>query len=438
MESPYQNGAPSGPAKSLWAAVTRPIESHAPLTGKGKVDVVIVGGGFMGLAAALKLVDQGARVALIEAAEIGWGASGRNNGLIAPGLKRDPHEVRRMLDCEAGDRLLELSGDAPKHLFELINRYGIDCDARNDGWIQAAHSRLAIRAIERRVSAWQDLGADVEMVQESVVATRLGTDYYSGAWFDPRGGALNPLAFVRGLATASSGAGARIFESTPMTGLDREAGRWRVKTPDGALICDNVLLCTNAYGNNIEELRATVIPLRTAQVASEPLPEKQVATILPDGEAASDTQRLLTSFRITADNRLIMGGASATAGDESQRLIRHLHLAAGSRFPQLGKIRWQYGWSGYLALTQNHLPVIHRHADGLYAGIGCNGRGIAMATLVGELLAGLVSGLRESDCAVPVTPASRMARFHLRQPGVAVAVVANRLFDNLERKIAGI
>jgi glycine/D-amino acid oxidase-like deaminating enzyme len=222
-----------------------------------------------------------------------------------------------------------------------------------------------------------------------------------------------------------------------MTGLVRDGGRWRVTAPDGALTCENVLLCTNAYGSNIEELRATVIPLRTAQVASEPLPENKVATILPHGEAASDTQRLLTSFRITADSRLIMGGASATAGDESQSLIGHLHLAAARRFPQLGNIRWAYGWSGYLALTRNHLPVIQRHADGLYAGIGCNGRGIAMASLVGELLAGLVSGSSEADCAVPVTSARRMARFHLRRPGVALAVAANRLFDNLERKFVG-
>lgn len=125
-----------------------------------------------------------------------------------------------------------------------------------------------------------------------------------------------------------------------MTGLARDGGQWQLSTPDGVLACENVLLCTNAYGSNIAELRATVIPLRTAQVASEPLPENKLATILPNGEAASDTHRLLTSFRITADNKLIMGGASATAGDESQSLIRHLHVAASKRFPLLGAIRW--------------------------------------------------------------------------------------------------
>lgn len=137
MESPYQNGAPSAPPRSLWTAVTRSIDSPPKLTGVRKVDVGIVGAGFMGLASALKLAEQGARVAVIEAAEVGWGASGRNNGLVAPGLKRDPHEVRRLLGREAGDRLLELSGNALGQLFELIESHGIKCDAVNSGWIQA-------------------------------------------------------------------------------------------------------------------------------------------------------------------------------------------------------------------------------------------------------------------------------------------------------------
>lgn len=401
------------------------------------MDVGIVGAGFMGLAAALMLATQGARVAVLEAADVGWGASGRNNGLIAPGLKRDPHEVRRLLGREAGDRLLEFSGNAPRQLFDLIADHGMECDAVNRGWIQAAHSRFALRTLERRARDWHDLGAEVGMIPESNVAERLGTNYYNGALFDPRGGSLNPLACVRGLARVASAAGAAIYTGTPVTRLNRDGVRWRIRTPDGALKCENVLLCTNAYGNNIRELRATVFPLRTAQVASEPLPENKLATILPKGEAASDTHRLLTSFRITADKRLIMGGASATAGDESKSLIRHLHFAASERFPQLGTIRWQYGWSGYLALTVDHLPAIRRHADGLYSAIGCNGRGIAMSTVIGGLLADLVSGPGEADCAIPITSPRRMVRFHLRYPGVALTVIANRLFDALERRIHG-
>jgi glycine/D-amino acid oxidase-like deaminating enzyme len=131
-----------------------------------------------------------------------------------------------------------------------------------------------------------------------------------------------------------------------------------------------------------------------------------------------------------------MGGAGATAGDEGESLIRHLHRAASKRFPQPGAIRWQYGWSGYLALTRGHLPVILRPGDGVYAGVGCNGRGIAMATTIGSLLADLTSGTSESDCAVPVRPCRRMITFPLRRPGIAVAVAANRLLDRIERRVS--
>lgn len=435
MERPYAKGIPSALPRSLWVAITRPINSHPALTGSEKADVGVVGAGFMGLTAALKLAEQGARVAVIEAAEIGWGATGRNNGLIVPGLKRDPHEVRQLIGSEAGDRLLELSGDAPRRVFELIDNHGIGCHAVQSGWIQAAHSRRADSKIRRRVEEWQALGAGIEMIPESSVSERLGTDYYCGASFDARGGSLNPLAYVRGLAELAEAAGARICTGTPLIDLNRSGGKWTIHTPDGVLACDSVLLCTNAYGDNVKGLRATVIPLRTAQVASEPLPENKIAKILPNGEAASDTHRLLTSFRITPDDRLIMGGASATAGDENPSLMRHLHRAANKRFPDLGAIRWQFGWSGYLALTRDYLPVIFRVEDGLYAGVGCNGRGIAMATVIGALLADLLSGASESDCAVPIRSPRRMARFQLRYPGVAMAVIANRILDYAARRI---
>lgn len=128
--------------------------------------------------------------------------------------------------------------------------------------------------------------------------------------------------------------------------------------------------------------------------------------------------------------------ADATAGDEHPGLLQQLHVAASRRFPDLGAIHWQYGWSGgYLALPRDHLPVILRPGDGIYAGIGCNGRGIAMATLIGRLLADLLSGSGESDCAVPITPPRRMTSFHLRHPGVAMAVIANRLLDDMGRRI---
>ena len=388
----------------------------------------------MGLSAALHLAWSGAKVGVFEAARVGWGASGRNNGLVAPGLKRDPAEVRSTLGRERAERLLRLAGDAPAELFALIKRHSIDCDATNNGWIQAAHAPTAVAQIEKRVRDWSDLGADVTMIPSEEIASRLGTEFYFGASIDRRGGSLNPLAYARGLASVALESGADLFEGTPVSRIDRDGAKWRLTTPAGSILAHSVLCCTNAYNREIGELNAAVLPLRTAQVASAPLAEKHWRSILPQGEAASDTQRLLTSFRITPDKRLIMGGASATAGDEHRGLMLHLHRAARRRFPQLGDIDWQYFWSGYLALTHDHLPQVFKPADGFYAGIACNGRGIAMATATGKRLANIVLTGNEQDCELPIHRTKRVFGYSLRHPGVFAGVLLNRFLDRVERR----
>jgi len=432
MEKPFINGKSAPLPDSLWAAITPPADAYPTLADDHTSDVGIVGGGIMGLAAALFLAESGKSVSLLEAADIGWGASGRNNGLIAPGLKRDPHEVLSTLGNKLGESLLQFSGNAPAKLVKLIRQYSIDCDLTTDGWIQAAHSRFARSTIRKRCQEWQNRGADVELISNAELERKLGTSFYHGAWIDRRGGSINPLAYVRGLARIARHAGANIFCRTPVLRILKNSVGWTLQSSSGTLRCHQVLICTNAYGQ-LPQTRATVMPLRTAQVATEPLTSSQIAMILPDGEAASDTQRLLTSFRITADGRLIMGGASATAGNEQQALFSHLYRAAEKRFPQLGTLHWQFCWSGYLALTPDHLPAIHKHGDGVYSAIGCNGRGIAMATAVGRILMKLLDGANDETCAVPVRPAKPFPGYVLRRPGVAIAVGFNRALDTMSR-----
>jgi len=419
--------------QSLWAATTARPAPFPILQGAHPFDVCIVGGGFMGLSAALTLAGKGVSVAVLEAAEIGWGASGRNNGLVAPGLKRDPWEVRKILGAEIGDRLLRFSNDAPEAVFKLIDELAIDCDVNRGGWIQAAHSKRAMPLIEKRVAEWQVLGAVAEIIPADKVSAELGTDFYAGASRYASGGSINPLAYVVGLAAAAGVAGARIYEQSPAAGVRRENGKWAVASAHGHVTCTQLVFCTNAYNDNIDRLRGTVIPLRTAQVASHPLPRDVAASILPGAAAASDTQRLLTSFRLTADNRLIMGGASATTGDHHPGLVKHLHKAARLRFPDIGNIPWDFGWSGYLALTKDHLPQILRVDDDYYAGIGCNGRGIAMATATGRSIAELICGQDEKDCSVPIRKPKRVLGYGMRRPGVAAGVLYNRFLDTVER-----
>jgi glycine/D-amino acid oxidase-like deaminating enzyme len=218
--------------------------------------------------------------------------------------------------------------------------------------------------------------------------------------------------------------------------VERQGEKWRVVTPQGVLHSAAVICCTNAYNAGIPRLHGCVIPLRTAQVASAALPADLAREILPGGEAASDTQRLLSSFRLTADKRLISGGASATAGNEHDGLFAWLHQGARKRFPQLGDIRWEYGWSGYLALTNNHLPKIFDMGNNCWGGSACNGRGIALATVTGQALAHLVRGQARQQCALPIEAPRRIAGFSLRRPGVAAGVVLKRILDVAERRLS--
>ena len=433
MESPVHPGEITPMPKSLWAATTARPEPYALLQGRVDTDVCVIGGGFLGLSAGLALAERGTSVALLEAGEIGWGASGRNNGLVAPGLKRDPWQVRRMLGADRGDRLLKFSGAAPDRVFDLIEQHGIDCDANRGGWLQAAHSRRAVKLIGRRVSEWQSLDVDVEMLSPADAAQALGTNVYAGACRYAGGGSINPLAYTHGLAQAASVAGALLHEQSPAIRIERQANRWIVISPYGAVVAKHLLCCTNAYNDAIERLTGTVIPLRTAQVATRPLPNDIAATILPGAAAASDTQRLLTSFRLTADRRLIMGGASATAGDEHPRLMQCLHNAAEQRFGAISPAHWEFGWSGYLALTRDHLPNILRVDENFLAGVGCNGRGIAMTTAMGQTLADLVGGMPDDESDIPVGPPRRIVGFGLRHIGVAASVAGNRLLDRVGR-----
>jgi glycine/D-amino acid oxidase-like deaminating enzyme len=438
METPVRAGRTAPMPKSLWAATTARPEPYPLLQGKVEADVCIIGGGLMGLSAALALAKRGTRVALLEAAEIGWGASGRNNGLVAPGLKRDPWEVRKILGVEDGDRLLKYSASAPGAVFDLIKEHDIDCDANRGGWIQAAHSAGARRLIERRAAEWQSLESDVEMIPTDQLAKELGTEFYAAGCRYATGGSINPLAYTHGLAQLAATTGASLFEQSPAVRIESQGGRWAVLSNYGGVIAEHLLCCTNAYNDSIDRLQGTVIPLRTAQVASNPLPQDVAARILPGAAAASDTQRLLTSFRITADRRLIMGGASATAGDEHPDLLRRLHRAARDRFGELGPIHWEFGWSGYLALTADHLPRIIRWDDGCLAAVGCNGRGIAMSTVMGQTLADIVCGADDADCAVPVRAPKRVFGFDIRGIGVAASVRFSRLLDTVGRRSMGV
>lgn len=427
-------GEPPGLPHSVWQLTAQALPPLPPLQGDADTDVLVIGAGFCGLAAAISLAEHGVRVTVIDAFEPGWGASGRNNGQVIPGLKLDPAEVVAVFGADTGERLIAWGGAAPDAVFDLIERYKIDCHAVRAGWIQPAYTRHGAARMEARCAQWEARGAPVRMLPPAELPTLLGTGDYVAAWIDRRGGTLNPLGFARGLAAAAIAAGARVHAQTRAVSLERDAGRWVVRTPSGRICAQRVFVATAAYAEDmVPGLRRSFVPVRTAQTASAPLNAAQARAILPGRQGASDTRRLLTSFRLSPDGRLVMGGSGATGGVGHAHLLPRLRRVGEHLFRELGSIRWEFGWSGYFAVTMDHLPHLHASDDGLICALGCNGRGIAVSTALGGLVARRLLDASVPEDAIRPSP-MRAVRFHaFRHVGIAVAAAVNGLQDRFDR-----
>jgi glycine/D-amino acid oxidase-like deaminating enzyme len=422
--------------RSLWADISIAGGARRELEGDVAADVAVIGAGFAGTAAALTLAEAGASVVVLDAAEPGWGASGRNNGQVIPGLKFDPDEVERRFGAERGSKLVRWSGAAPDLVFGLIDRHRIACAPVRKGWIQPAYTTRSIPAIASRCEQWARRGAPVEMLRPEYLADILGTPAYVAGWIDSRGGTINPLSYARGLAAAAVDAGARLYSATPALSLERASRSWTVRTPRGAVKAGRVFVATAAYADDlVEGLRRSMVPVRTAQVATAPLSDVQLRTILPGRHGASDTRRLLTSFRISPDNRLMMGGAWATGTLDEAPLLPRLHAVGKALFRHLGALQWEYGWSGFFPVTEDHMPHVHESPEGLVCALGCNGRGIALSTAMGQLVAERLLGQRVEEMPLEPSPMPSV-RFHeFRAPGIAVATAVKGVQDRIDRAL---
>jgi glycine/D-amino acid oxidase-like deaminating enzyme len=246
---------------------------------------------------------------------------------------------------------------------------------------------------------------------------------------------VHPLAYARGLATAASSLGARVFAGSPAARLTRASNGWEVDTPQGSVSARTVILATNAYAGALHDgLRRSVVAVPSYQIASEPLPDGLRRTILPEGQSVSDMRRLLRYFRLDAAGRLLMG-ARGVYGDVPAAVAIRRHLAAVREiFPQAASLAFPYRWGGMVAMTQDHLPHLHELAPGLLAGLGYNGRGVAMATAMGKLLADRAGGADPRALGLPVTPLAPLRLHRWSRLGVRLAVQYLRARDAWERR----
>ena len=422
------------PSQSLWAATAPPGPASSALSGPQRAQVTIIGGGYTGLSAALHLAEAGRDALVLEAAQVGERASGLNGGQVIAGVKYDPDTLEEMFGAGPGGRLVETVARGPDLVFELIRKYQIACDAVRTGWIQPATSEGALGGLRSRVEQWRRRGADVELLTREQTARLTGSERYCGGWIDRRGGNVQPLSYVRGLAFAAQHNGARLFSQSPATRLSRAGGEWCVETPQGSVTSPVVIVATDAYADRVVDVvRRTVVTVPSFQVATKPLSVELLRSILPERQSCSDTWHLLRYFRLDATGRLLMG-SRGVFGDVPVAVQARLHYRAVREiYPQLEGIPYDYHWGGLVAVTRDHLPRLQEVAPGVLAGFGYNGRGVAMATMMGSILARWASGHPAAELGFPVTPIDPLPLHTFSQLGARIAVQYLRTLDGLVR-----
>jgi glycine/D-amino acid oxidase-like deaminating enzyme len=421
---------------SLWSALTPPPVELPALEGDIEADVAIVGAGFLGLSLALHLAERGVAATLVEAREPGFGASGRNTGFVVPSLTgtTSPSELVPHLGEEGARKLARFVGGSGNFLFDLVRRLSIDCAAEQTGFLQPAHTPATVQAVERRVREWQALGQPVRLLDRAEAQRLTGSPRYAAALLDPTGGQINPLAYAHGLARASSAAGARLYARSPVQTIERREGGWRLGLPTGTLSASRVICTTNALvGDLLPSVRRSIIQARPYQVATQPLGEDVRRRILPERTPVADLHRHVFAYRWSPDSRLVTGGIAMLNDRGAVARMADYFLARLHRYlPGLPSLEAAFAWRGVVAATDHRIPQVWEVGPGLYAPIGCNGRGVALTTALGASLAGFLDGGDAEDLPIAIGP-PQPKRFHaILNRGPSLWLGWSRMRDWLE------
>jgi glycine/D-amino acid oxidase-like deaminating enzyme len=419
----------------VWSYEAQRRETPQATASSGSVDLLVIGGGFCGLTGALHAARQGLGVRLVDAGRIGEGASGLNGGQVIPGLKYDPDWLLGHFGERRGAAVVDFVSRTADAVFDLIERDKLDVPRSRSGWIQACHTEKALAAATARYKQWSAYSDQVEMLDATGIQSAIGADNYLGGYHDRRAGVINPLALTLELARLARENGVEIRENNRCISLSRRDGVWIARLADGSEIRANkVLLATNAYSDGlIPGLAATLVPLHSLQIATAPIAEDVLRSILPAGQAVSDSRRILVYYRRAAGNRLILGGRGPMRLPRGPEDWAHLERALVRLFPSLRGVAIERRWFGRVAVTLDHLPHVHEPEPGLVTMVGCQGRGVGLMGASGPRLVDYLLSGDPERLPLPLTPIAPIPFHRFRQVGVGATIAWYRMLDALER-----
>ena len=380
-------------APSYYAASALPQPERPPLQGRVEADVCIVGAGYTGLSSGLHLAEAGFTVVVLEAAKVGWGASGRNGGQIVHSYSRDIDVIERNHGKAVADAMGSMAFEGARIIRERVAKYGIDCDLK-DGGIYAAKTRKKVAGLHEHKELWEKYDSlKMQFVEGSEIQNYVRTDEYEAILIDPNGGHIHPLKLAQGEAAALESLGGVIYEQSPVTRIERGATAV-VRTARGEVHAKTVIVACNAYIGELEpKLSAKSMPCGTQVVATEPLANWR--DVLPQDHCVEDTNYLLDYYRLSADKRLIFGGGVVYGAKDPNDIESHIRPNLERTFPQLKGVKIDYAWTGNFLLTLSRLPQVGRLESNIYYAQGCSGHGVTYTHMIGRVLSEAIRGQHE-------------------------------------------
>lgn len=418
--------------QSFYAASANPAPERSPLCESKHADVCIIGAGYTGLSAGLFLAEQGYQVVILEAARVGFGASGRNGGQMVNSYSRDLDHVERSVSADEARLIGAMAFEGGRIIRERIARYDIRCDLKNGG-VFAALTHKQMHHLEQQKALWERYGYDqLEVLDRDAIRRIVACDRYIGGTLDKLGGHIHPLNLALGEAAALESLGGVIYEQSPAIRIDR-GPEPVVHTEQGSVHAKFLIIAGNAYlGGLVPELAAKSMPCGTQVVATEPLNGDLAHRLLPQDYCVEDCNYLLDYYRLSADKRLIYGGGVAYGARDPADIESIIRPKMLKTFPQLQDVKIEYSWTGNFLLTLSRLPQVGRLGDNIYYSQGCSGHGVTYTHLAGKIIAEALRGQAERFDAFASLPHHPFPGGHqLRVPLSALGALYYSLRDRL-------
>jgi gamma-glutamylputrescine oxidase len=420
---------------SYYVATAPRGPGHSALESALECDVAVVGGGLAGLSAAIELAQRGYSVIVLEAQQVGWGASGRNGGQVIAGLACDQSVIEQQLGDTASRAVWDMTMEALRLIGERRERFEIDCDWRSGYLSLAVNARKA-----KELQTWQAhmqraYSYDTRWIAPQDMPQWIASERFHSGVHDPLGGHLHPLKYSLGLARAAASLGVQIFEGSAVLAIE-PGNTVKLRTARGVVRASHVLLAGNVYLHGVAPaLERRIMPVGTYIVASEPLAPELARSLIPSGAAVCDTNFVLDYFRPTADHRMLYGGRVSYSTATPINLAASMQRRMATTFPQLASTKIEYSWGGFVDISMNRAPDFGRlpgeHANVYYLQ-GFSGHGLALTGLAGRLVAEAIAGDAERfDTFARIRhrpfPGGRL----LRTPALVMGMAYYRLRDML-------